>query len=100
MSDPGFSLRLASGARRLTVHCRFCGEKLTCPPDETDLWVWMNKDEVKGFYSAHREHAGEFADACVGAEIEFDDGLVPKEKEDLPPLMNLLDPKNMALMAK
>jgi hypothetical protein len=95
----GFALQVASGGRRLTVHCRYCGETLTCPPEEADLWFWLAKSEVKEFYRVHREHAGTFADKCVGAEIEFDDRLTPKEeKEELPPLMNLLDPKNMALI--
>jgi hypothetical protein len=95
MSNSGFNLRVASGDRRLTAHCRFCGAVLPCPGDE-DFWFWMKKDEVREFYRYHREHAGAFAEALVGAEIEFDDGL--EKKEDLPPLLNLLDPKNMALI--
>lgn len=96
---PGFSLQVGSGARRLTIHCRYCGATLPCPPEEADLWVWMKKDDVKEFYRSHREHAGVFADKLVGAEIEFDEDLVPKKKEDLPPLMNLLSPEGMQAIA-
>jgi hypothetical protein len=98
MPASGFALQVASGGRRLTVHCRFCGQTLACP--ETDLWVWMKRDEVQEFYRAHREHAGALADKLVGAEIEFDDGLTRKEEKEkeLPPLLNLLDPRNMPLL--
>jgi hypothetical protein len=96
VSDSGYNLRVASGARRLTVHCRYCGAMLPCPPEEDSIWVWMKKDEVQEFYRFHREHAGAFADRVVGAEIDYDDDLVPNKKDDLPPLMNLLSPENMA----
>lgn len=95
----GFSLQLASGARRLTVHCRYCGNTLACPKDEPNIWVWLARDEVKEFYRFHREHAGALADKLVGAEIEEDDPFAKKqEKQELPALMNLLDPANMALI--
>lgn len=58
----------------------------------SDIWAWMKTDEVTGFYQAHREHAK----GLVVAEIAFD---APVE-EDLPPLLNLLDPKNMALIKR
>jgi hypothetical protein len=98
MAASGFALRMASGDRRLTIHCRFCGATLPCPLENDDIWFWLNKDDAQQFYRVHREHAGVLADQLVGAEIEFDDGLTAKKEEKLPPLMNLLDPKNMALI--
>lgn len=95
MPDSGYNLRLASGARRLTVHCYYCGGTLSCPPGEADLWVWVKRDDVKEFYRIHREHAGILADKLVGAEIEYDDGLLPKQEDDIPSLMNLLTPEGL-----
>lgn len=92
MAEQGFGLRLKSGARRLTVHCRFCGATLPCPPMQADWWIWLAEPSVKEFYRFHREHAGVFANQTVGAEIDYDD---EDKKDDLPPLMNLLAPESV-----
>ncbi len=87
----GLALQVASGGRRLTVHCHYCGAVLPCPPDQPDLWAWLKKDDVREFYRSHREHSGASADELVGAEIEFDDELIETEREELPSMVNLLD---------
>jgi hypothetical protein len=71
---------------------------MPCPPGE-EIWTWLKKNEVQEFYHVHREHAGESADSCVGAEIEFvDKEESEEEQKELPSLVNLFDPKNMALI--
>ncbi len=87
---PGFALRMASGGRRLTVHCLYCGAVMSCPP-ENNIWGWLKKDDVQEFYRTHRDHAGAPPN-IVGAVLDFDDGQVEEqEKEELPTMVNLLD---------